>query len=396
MSSPKSPTPKSTPKQKHEKLGTREKQDRVQKKTFTRWVNTHLADRKLVVKDLQEDLWDGIFLINLVEIISSKSIGGHNKNPKLKLHRTENIGKALKFIVDQGIKLVNIGADDIEAKNLTIILGLIWTLILRYQINKAAGSGDSPGLQDWVTGNMAYYGVHVTGFRSGWNDGRAISALTDSLSPGVIDFKNLGPPLEATEKAITIAEKLGVPRMMDAEDMVDNPDEHSLMTYASYFQKSYIERQAAGLIPERPKSPEQITHVEVPASPPTIEAKVEVSPELCFIEGDFSDEFSNGSKQANFVCVLSNGEKATSGGAPVTATLVGVGSPSGATPFTVKVVDAGNGYYSLVFPADSDKEKELPPGDYELHVKVNDKNAKEIGRAVQQECRDRSRMPSSA
>lgn len=67
--------------------------------------------------------------------------------------KLENVGKALKFVRDQGIKLVAIGPEgnvnnlhfvqllivtylDIVEKRIKLILGLIWTIILRYQINK--------------------------------------------------------------------------------------------------------------------------------------------------------------------------------------------------------------------------------------------------------------------
>ncbi len=42
----------------------------VQKKTFTNWVNDHLKDTGLSVKDLQVDLDSGVVLIKLLEALA--------------------------------------------------------------------------------------------------------------------------------------------------------------------------------------------------------------------------------------------------------------------------------------------------------------------------------------
>jgi hypothetical protein len=110
----------------------------IQQRTFTSWCNEFLKDRGMHVNDLQKDLKDGVLLINLLEIISGKSIGRYNKHPKVPTQKYENTGIAMDFIKNEGIKVVNIGNTDITDGNLRIILGLIWTLILRYQVRNNA------------------------------------------------------------------------------------------------------------------------------------------------------------------------------------------------------------------------------------------------------------------
>jgi filamin len=56
------------------------------------------------------------------------------KDPKNVMQKNENLNNVLGFIQSEGLKLVNIGSGDIAGGNIRIILGLIWTLILRYQI----------------------------------------------------------------------------------------------------------------------------------------------------------------------------------------------------------------------------------------------------------------------
>lgn len=117
------------------------------------------------VNDLIDDLIDGVRLINLVELLSKKSVGKYSKNPQGALssgsattkqrrgllHFRQNIDKALKFLTKEGIRMENIGSEvgsyllyctaeplclqDIVTGNRRITLGLIWTLILHYQIN---------------------------------------------------------------------------------------------------------------------------------------------------------------------------------------------------------------------------------------------------------------------
>lgn len=49
-------------------------------------------------------------LIELLEkLVTPKTVGRYNKNPKQKVQMIENLGTALQFIHGEKIKLVNIG-----------------------------------------------------------------------------------------------------------------------------------------------------------------------------------------------------------------------------------------------------------------------------------------------
>ncbi len=52
----------------------------------------------------------------------------------MRIHCLENVDKALGFLVEQHVKLENVGAHDIVDGNPRITLGLIWIIILRYQV----------------------------------------------------------------------------------------------------------------------------------------------------------------------------------------------------------------------------------------------------------------------
>jgi len=178
-----------------------------------------------------------------LEILSGKSLGRYNKNPKVNNQKYENTAIAIHFLTkEEGIKLVNIGGADITDGNLKIILGLIWTLILHYQISKAGDVGGAKKeLLEWVRKKIPQY--DIKGFTKDWNDGRALNALVDAIQPGLApDHNGLNPEnkKENNDRGIELAfNNFAIPRVIDAVDLA-NPrvDEQSVMTYISYFKNA--------------------------------------------------------------------------------------------------------------------------------------------------------------
>ena len=56
------------------------------------------------IENLFKDLEDGKRLIKLLEVISSEKLGKPNKG-KLKVHKIENVNKALNFIQSKNVKI---------------------------------------------------------------------------------------------------------------------------------------------------------------------------------------------------------------------------------------------------------------------------------------------------
>uniref|UniRef100_H2ZJT7 Calponin-homology (CH) domain-containing protein n=1 Tax=Ciona savignyi TaxID=51511 RepID=H2ZJT7_CIOSA len=81
----------------------------IQKNTFTRWCNEHLKIINKRLGSLETDLSDGLRLIGLIEILSQKKMGKHNKRPNFRQMKLENVSVALKFLETERIKLVSIG-----------------------------------------------------------------------------------------------------------------------------------------------------------------------------------------------------------------------------------------------------------------------------------------------
>ena len=54
----------------------------------------------------------------------------------MRIHCLENVDKALTFLIEQRVHLENMGAHDIVDGNPRLTLGLIWTIILRFQVKR--------------------------------------------------------------------------------------------------------------------------------------------------------------------------------------------------------------------------------------------------------------------
>ncbi|KAL1791432.1 hypothetical protein HispidOSU_031447 [Sigmodon hispidus] len=228
----------------------------VQKKTFTKWVNSHLARVSCRISDLYKDLRDGRMLIKLLEVLSGEMLPRPTKG-KMRIHCLENVDKALQFLKEQRVHLENMGSHDIVDGNHRLVLGLIWTIILRFQIQdivvQTQEGRETRSAKDalllWCQMKTAGYPhVNVTNFTSSWKDGLAFNALIHKHRPDLIDFDKLkdSNARHNLEHAFDVAERqLGIIPLLDPEDVfTENPDEKSIITYVvafyHYFSKMKV------------------------------------------------------------------------------------------------------------------------------------------------------------
>jgi spectrin beta len=233
-----------------------DERETIQKKTFTKWMNSFLEPAGHRVGDLFSDLSDGRLLIKLLEVLSGEKIG-HAGRGRLRINKIENVGKAIHFLQEKKVNLENIGAEDIVDGNPRLILGLIWTIILRFQIQDIRLEDESSEMKSakealllWCQRKTTgYAGVSVKNFNSSWKSGLAFNALIHKHRPDLIDYSALRPSqhLHNLNNAFDVAEKeLGLSPLLDAEDVdVPRPDDKSIMTYLvtyyHYFSKMKAE-----------------------------------------------------------------------------------------------------------------------------------------------------------
>uniref|UniRef100_A0A8C3ET69 Dystonin n=1 Tax=Corvus moneduloides TaxID=1196302 RepID=A0A8C3ET69_CORMO len=251
-----------------------DERDKVQKKTFTKWINQHLMKVRKHVNDLYEDLRDGHNLISLLEVLSGDTLPrerdflktlrlvsstdacaneqhedlededkGPREKGRMRFHRLQNVQIALDYLKKRQVKLVNIRNDDITDGNPKLTLGLIWTIILHFQISDIHVTGESEDMSAkerlllWSQQTTeGYAGIHCENFTTCWRDGRLFNAIIHKYRPDLIDMSTVAVQsnLANLEHAFFVAEKLGVARLLDPEDVdVSSPDEKSVITYVS-------------------------------------------------------------------------------------------------------------------------------------------------------------------
>uniref|UniRef100_A0A8C1VHR4 Dystonin n=1 Tax=Cyprinus carpio TaxID=7962 RepID=A0A8C1VHR4_CYPCA len=230
-----------------------DERDRVQKKTFTKWINQHLLKVRKHVNDLYEDLRDGHNLISLLEVLSGETLPRERdflktlrlprEKGRMRFHRLQNVQIALDYLKRRQVKLVNIRNDDITDGNPKLTLGLIWTIILHFQISDVHVTGESEDMtakerlllwsQQMTEG---YVGVRCDNFTTSWRDGRLFNAIIHKYRPDLVDMSKVSTQSSRSnlEQAFGVAEQLGVARLLDPEDVdVSSPDEKSVITYVS-------------------------------------------------------------------------------------------------------------------------------------------------------------------
>ncbi|XP_049632687.1 dystonin isoform X4 [Suncus etruscus] len=251
-----------------------DERDKVQKKTFTKWINQHLMKVRKHVNDLYEDLRDGHNLISLLEVLSGdtlprerdilktlrlvsatdaceyeqhEDVEDEDKGPRekgrMRFHRLQNVQIALDYLKRHQVKLVNIRNDDITDGNPKLTLGLIWTIILHFQISDIHVTGESEDMSAkerlllWTQqATEGYAGIRCENFTTCWRDGKLFNAIIHRYRPDLIDMNTVAVQsnLANLEHAFYVAEKIGVIRLLDPEDVdVSSPDEKSVITYVS-------------------------------------------------------------------------------------------------------------------------------------------------------------------
>lgn len=234
---------------------------KVQKKTFTKWVNEKLAKGGYEeIGDIFEDLCDGVQLAHLLMVLQ-RDVIEYNATPYTRIQKMENVERILSFIRMKKVKLINIGPLDIVDGNPKLILGLIWSLIARLGIAEMAETGDLSirnELLRWCKEvTSGYKNVNIVDFSRSWQDGIAFNAIIHKFRPDLVpNFEGLKGSDNAHNlgQAFKIAEQfLGIKRLLDVEDIaeVSIPDEKSVMTYVSGYYRKFKEYEREMMALER-------------------------------------------------------------------------------------------------------------------------------------------------
>ncbi|ETE68382.1 Neuron navigator 2, partial [Ophiophagus hannah] len=99
-------------------------------KIYTDWANHYLAKsgHKRLIKDLQQDVTDGVLLAEIIQVVANEKIEDINGCPKNRSQMIENIDVCLSFLAAKGINIQGLSAEEIRNGNLKAILGLFFSL----------------------------------------------------------------------------------------------------------------------------------------------------------------------------------------------------------------------------------------------------------------------------
>ncbi|VDK44324.1 unnamed protein product, partial [Anisakis simplex] len=229
-----------------------------------------------------EDLKDGVLLCHLIEVLTGEALQVNKARISKRVHHISNLTTALSVLRRRGLDLVNNNPSDIADGNPRIILGLIWQIILHFQIeanvqllkewgfeleqaspstSRTTSTGTSPVSKlhrlrigrlkapvenvvlRWVNAQLSdTYHIKITDMDRCWRDGIAFNALIHRAKPELVDMDQVrsAEPKENLEQAFRLAQDyLQIRPLLQVEDMLcDKPDKRSIITYVSQFIRS--------------------------------------------------------------------------------------------------------------------------------------------------------------
>ncbi|KAI8870170.1 hypothetical protein GQ42DRAFT_122722, partial [Ramicandelaber brevisporus] len=105
-----------------------------------------------------------------------------------RIHRINNVSKALQFLRAKGDSLPTIGSEDVIDSNIKLILGLLWTIFLRAQ-QQDATVDMRQRILSWTQSRLGVYAPlvpPVTDLTHSWKSGLAFCALIHRHNASVL------------------------------------------------------------------------------------------------------------------------------------------------------------------------------------------------------------------
>ncbi|KAM9771424.1 neuron navigator 3 isoform X14 [Syngnathus typhle] len=99
-------------------------------KIYTDWANHYLAKSGCprLIKDLSQDVTDGVLLAQIIQIIANEKVEDINGSPRSQTQMIENVDACLSFLDARGVNVQGLSSEEIRNGNLKSILGLFFIL----------------------------------------------------------------------------------------------------------------------------------------------------------------------------------------------------------------------------------------------------------------------------
>uniref|UniRef100_A0A8C1QGG0 Utrophin n=1 Tax=Cyprinus carpio TaxID=7962 RepID=A0A8C1QGG0_CYPCA len=190
------------------------------------------------------DLKDGRKLLDLLEGLTGNTLT--KERGSTRVHSLNNVNRVLQVLHQNSVDLVNIGGTDIVDGNHKLTLGLIWSIILHWQVkdvmkdvmSSLQQTNSEKILLSWVRNcTRNYNNVNVLNFTTSWADGLAFNAILHHFRPQGFSWEEVVhlSPVERLDHAFTFAkDQLNIERLLDPEDVaVQLPDKKSIIMYVT-------------------------------------------------------------------------------------------------------------------------------------------------------------------
>uniref|UniRef100_A0A8C0KBI7 Utrophin n=1 Tax=Canis lupus dingo TaxID=286419 RepID=A0A8C0KBI7_CANLU len=204
-------------------------------------INIHLKFGNKI-KKLCCYLKDGRKLLDLLEGLTGTSLP--KERGSTRVHALNNVNRVLQVLHQNNVDLVNIGGTDIVDGNHKLTLGLLWSIILHWQVKDVMKdvmsdlqqTNSEKILLSWVRQSTRPYSqVNVLNFTTSWTDGLAFNAVLHRHKPDLFSWDRVVKmsPIERLEHAFSKAQTyLGIEKLLDPEDVaVQLPDKKSIIMY---------------------------------------------------------------------------------------------------------------------------------------------------------------------
>eukprot|EP01125_Pyxidicula_operculata_P017672 TRINITY_DN622_c0_g2_i1.p1 TRINITY_DN622_c0_g2~~TRINITY_DN622_c0_g2_i1.p1 ORF type:complete len:688 (-),score=167.86 TRINITY_DN622_c0_g2_i1:1193-3256(-) len=221
--------------------------EKLQEKVLTRWCNHVLKDRNIRIAPntlFSGVLDDGLILWNLVEVLANVSLPNITKKANFRIQKLSNIETSINYLSQQRLQLSGVNSEVILARNITFILRLLWTILLRYQVPSGKENYTQHSMQVYILSWLNSIGVAASNLTQDFQNGMKIYQIFDAFKPGMIDAQSLRtqPPMDIIELVMTTSEnELGFPRIVEPSDFTtETPHPMVTILYLSFYMKKFI------------------------------------------------------------------------------------------------------------------------------------------------------------
>lgn len=205
----------------------------LQKKIYGRFIeqriNTLAEGEKVEVKDILADLSDGTLLVKLCEVLSGTSwTGTALKKGLSRIVAMDQLNNITKWMEDTlKVDMKRCTGQDILDKNDKAVFGLLFSIIVKF-VKLDDAEEDTVDVREalllWFKNKTASHNVVVENLKGSFTDGAVLCALIHKLREKVINWDDISPGKDNSEKNLTIAlkcgsEYFGVPEYLTPEDI---------------------------------------------------------------------------------------------------------------------------------------------------------------------------------